>query len=119
MWPRRARPVPVNSRPVGRIISCERGLGSDADKLTITWEADNVKLSVRPITLAFSESYGGPWTLIAAGLENTGRYTWVPDNRISSRIFLRMEIRDESGNIGICGQPGTLLVGRAVKWEGI
>jgi hypothetical protein len=98
-------PLPVNPRPAGKIISCQRGLGSDADKLTITWQAENAGLSARPITLAFSETYGGPWTLIAGGLENTGRYTWVPDNRISSRIFLRMEIRDDAGNIGICDSP--------------
>jgi hypothetical protein len=84
----------------GRITSCQQGLGSDANKLTITWEVDdNARLAPQPITLCLSETLGGPWTTIASGLENTGRYTWTSQNRLPPRIFLRLEIRDEAGNI--------------------
>jgi hypothetical protein len=84
----------------GRITSCQQGLGSDANKLTITWEVDeNARLAPRPITLCLSETLGGRWTTIASGLENTGRYTWEAQNRLPPRVFLRLEIRDEAGNI--------------------
>jgi hypothetical protein len=84
----------------GRITSCQQGLGSDANKLTITWEVDdNARLAPRPITLCLSETLGGPWTTIASGLENTGRYTWTCQDRLPPRVFLRLEIRDEAGNI--------------------
>ena len=33
------------------------------------------------------------------GLENTGKFAWRLDNRAPDRVFLRLEVRDEAGNI--------------------
>jgi hypothetical protein len=33
-------------------------------------------------------------------LDNTGQYAWRPDGRVPERIYLRIEARDEAGNIG-------------------
>jgi len=105
-------PRPDDARPSGRITACEPGLGSDGDKLTIAWEvSDNTHLAARPITLCASETLGGPWTTIAGDLENTGRYTWTPQNRIAGRLFLRLEIRDQSGNIGTYETPEPVALG--------
>ena len=57
-------------------------------------------LDARPIALSFGPGAGGPWTPIAAGLENTGSYRWRLDNRVPDRIYLRLEVRDEAGNVG-------------------
>ena len=54
----------------------------------------------RPISLSFSASAGGPWTPIASGLENTGSYRWRLDSRVPDPIYLRLEVRDEAGNVG-------------------
>jgi hypothetical protein len=89
------------TKPVGRIMAVEPIVAGEANKLTIAWEAnDNQKLAPRPISLYFSETLGGPWTSIAAGLENTNRYTWQFDARAPQRVFLRLEVRDEAGNVG-------------------
>ena len=108
---------PVGNRYVapsaGRITSCRQGLGSDADKLLITWETDaSIKPGPRPITLSYSETLGGPWTTIAGNLDNTGRFNWVFGNRIPPHFFLRLEIRDEMGNIGIYETPDPFALGR-------
>ena len=58
-------------------------------------------LADRPVTLAFSQNPNGPWTTIATGLENTGRYTWTIDSRVPPLIYLRLEVRDEAGNLSI------------------
>ncbi len=89
------------TRPTVRITSAEQGSGPDAANLNIAWEAsDDVMLAARPITLSFSQSRGGPWIPIASGLENTGHYSWAIDNRMPSSVYLRIEARDEAGNLG-------------------
>ncbi len=77
------------------------GKGKDDGQLIITWEASDKMLADRPVTLAFSQNPGGPWTTIATGLENTGRYTWTIDSRVPPLIYLRLEVRDEAGNLSI------------------
>ena len=87
------------TKPSARITAAEQGVGAESGKLVISWTADDQRLDERPISLAFSESPGGPWTTVASGLENTGRYVWPLDNRVPGQIYLRLEVRDEAGNI--------------------
>ncbi len=89
------------TKPTARIISADLGKGKDDGQLMITWEASDKMLADRPVTLAFSQNSGGPWTTIATGLENTGRYTWTIDSRVPPLIYLRLEVRDEAGNLSI------------------
>ena len=98
------------TKPVARILTAGEGTGAEADSLLITWEASDLALAARPITLMFAENPGGPWTVIAAGLENTGRYAWAVPTRLPQRIFLRLEARDEAGNVGTfeTSEPVTL-----------
>jgi hypothetical protein len=92
--------------PVGRILTARQGAGRESDKLFITWEAsDNRELAARPISLSFSERQGGPWTPLAAQLENSGQYTWPLTGNLPPRIYLRLEIQDAAGNLGIYEAP--------------
>lgn len=103
------------TKPSGRITAAQQGQGVDADKLTIAWEAsDNLKLAGRPISISYSETLGGPWKTIANGLENTGHYTWALDSRLPQRAYLRLEIRDEAGNVGICETPEPIALDHSV-----
>ncbi len=87
------------TKPVGRITGAE--VSPDGSELAIRWEASDEVPDPRPISLAFSAGAHGPWTPIASGLENTGSYRWRLDNRVPDRIYLRIEIRDEAGNLGV------------------
>ena len=89
------------SVPEARITSAIYGVGAKAGKLEIGWRAEDANLSSRPITLSFSEQATGPWSTIAAGLENSGVYSWKVDPRTPERIFLRLEVRDEAGNVQV------------------
>ncbi len=90
------------TRPIGRITSTRQGMGPEADKLVITWEAsDNHQLASQPISLSYSGRRGGPWTQIVGGLENSGRFLWAINPSLPQQIFLRLEIRDAAGNMGI------------------
>jgi len=72
-----------------------------AGKLDIRWQADDAHLGSRPITLLVGERPDGPFTVIAAGLPNTGQYWWDPQPRLPRQLFLRLEVRDEAGNVAI------------------
>jgi hypothetical protein len=89
------------TKPTARIVSAQQGVESESGQLIISWQADDKLLAARPISLSFSPTRGGPWTPIAAGLENTGRYAWPIDNRTPPTLFLRLEVRDEAGNVAV------------------
>jgi hypothetical protein len=88
------------TKPNVRLIDATAGTGPQSGELVLRWEANDSALAARPITLYFSDHPGGPWSIIAAGLENTGGYAWRVDSRAPDRIYLRIEARDEAGNIG-------------------
>ena len=89
------------TRPAARILAAAYGQGADAGKLDIRWEAADVNLAQRPVTLLYSERPDGRFAVIAAGLENTGHYLWQFDPRSPRSIYLRLEVRDEAGNVAI------------------
>jgi hypothetical protein len=88
------------TRPTARLISAEAGTGDRAGEIVIRYEANDASLASKPVTLLQSAQPGGPWTTIAAGLDNSGQYTWRFDNSVPDRVYLLLEVRDEAGNIG-------------------
>ena len=93
------------SKPNVRITSIRQGTGEQANHLFIAWDASDNMLADRPISLYFSDNYRGPWTNIAIGLPNSGRYDWLIDSRVPQQVFIRLEARDEAGNVGLCDSP--------------
>lgn len=87
------------TRPTARLLSAEAGAGDRAGEMVIRYEASDALLTKRPITLLQSGQPGGPWTTIAAGLSNTGQYAWRFDETAPERVYLRLEVRDEAGNV--------------------
>ncbi len=93
------------TKPIARITTFDLGTGDHAGELLIHYEASDPMLAARPVTLSFTDHAGGPYSTIAAGLENTGSYTWRFDSRVPERVFLRLEVRDEAGNVGVFETP--------------
>jgi len=89
------------TKPAARITSAVYGTGSRAGELAIHWLADDARLGDRPVNLSFSATPGGPWSPIASGLPNTGQYRWRVDGRVPAQIYLRLQVRDEAGNIAV------------------
>jgi hypothetical protein len=90
-----------STRPAAHLTGAAYGQGEAAGKLDIRWDANDANLGPRPITLAISDRPDGPFAPIAAGLPNTGQYFWEFDPRSPRQIYLRLEVRDEAGNIAI------------------
>lgn len=84
--------------PTAKIAGVE--ISKDCTEMQIRWEVSDELPDSRPISLLFSDRPGGPWTAFASGLENTGSYTWRLDNRVPEQLYLRLEARDEAGNLG-------------------
>ncbi len=89
------------TKPVAKFLPAEQGEGEQGGELLIRWEASDQRPAARPVAIAFSDKPTGPWTTIAAGLENTGQYTWRLDNRVPEQVYLRLEVRDEAGNVTV------------------
>lgn len=89
------------TKPSARIVSAPFGTGSQVGHLLINWQAHDDQLAARPVKLLFSENAAGPWSAIADELPNTGQYAWLVDPRSTRQVFLRLEVRDEAGNVQV------------------
>lgn len=87
-------------KPKTRITAAQYGEGNRIGALVIRYECIDSNLGARPITLSFSDSTSGPWTTIAAGLRNDGDYVWPADPKLPRQIYLRLDCKDEAGNVG-------------------
>jgi hypothetical protein len=89
------------TRPQAKLTGAAYGQGEAAGKLDITWQADDPNLGSRPVTLSIGDRPDGRFTPIATAIPNTGHFLWEYDPRSPRRIYLRLEVRDDAGNIGI------------------
>jgi hypothetical protein len=101
------------ARPTCRLMQLRQERIEQVEQLLIAWEAHDQWLAERPISLSYSEHATGPWLPIATGLENTGRYTWPLDARVPDRFFLRLEARDQAGNVELHQSPEPVILLRA------
>jgi hypothetical protein len=98
------------TKPTARITATD--IAREQAELTIRWEAADAALEPRPVSLWYSDQPGGPWTPIAAGLENAGSFVWRIDNHAPEQLYLRLEVRDEAGNVGADETRTPLLIDR-------
>jgi hypothetical protein len=87
-------------RPYAELTSIAPGHGNEADQLVLRWQAEDDHLAARPVSLFYSSRPTGPWSAIAANLANTGSYTWRFERHVPRRCFVRLEVRDDAGNLG-------------------
>ncbi len=86
------------TKPTVQISSVEITRTGKAPTVEVHWSAKDKNLGPKPITLSYAEQSEGPWTPIAAGVENTGQYEWQPPATAPHRLYLRVEAVDMPGN---------------------
>ncbi|MBL8826189.1 MAG: hypothetical protein JNM18_04335, partial [Planctomycetaceae bacterium] len=98
------------AKPNVQLLPIEQAGDVPAGQLRIRWQGEDLHLGLRPVTLSFAVDPAGPWSSIASGLDNSGRYDWRIDARVPSKIYLRVEVRDEAGNVAqaISAEPVSL-----------
>ncbi|MCL4190619.1 MAG: hypothetical protein KJZ87_02650 [Thermoguttaceae bacterium] len=100
------------TRPLARIAAVEPGAGGQAGQLLIRWEASDARLAERPVSLYARDAAGGEWFPIAAEIENTGQYVWRAHPQTPARLLVRLEVRDEAGNVGVSETPQAVVIGQ-------
>jgi hypothetical protein len=85
-------------RPFAELTEIHRGIGNQADQIVLRWRAVDDNLLSRPVALYYSSRPAGPWSVIAAELENTGEYSWRIERHVPERCYLRLEVRDAAGH---------------------
>jgi hypothetical protein len=88
-------------RPQCKITRAVYGVGNEAGMLVVDYSCSDADLSEQGISLAWSPNLEGPWTEVASGLQNTGLYLWKADPGLPSRVYLKLEVVDKAGNIGV------------------
>jgi hypothetical protein len=98
------------TKPVVKLLDIQPGLIGDSQHLSICWKATDTNLGQRPITLSYAEQVAGPWSVIAANIENTGVYAWQLPPVAPPKFLLRVEAVDLVGNVGIAQTPDPILL---------
>ena len=86
------------SLPDARITGAAYGTGDETGSLIIQYRCIDEHLQPRGVALSFGSTVEGPWTTIAAGLANTGRYSWPADPQLPRAFYLRLDATDRAGN---------------------
>ncbi len=98
--------------PTAELLSAEVGQRNLTGHLVVRWAVADTNLEPRPISLFYGTLPNGPWSTIAAGLENTGGYTWRLERHVPDRFYLRLEARDVAGNLATYQTPSPILLNR-------
>jgi hypothetical protein len=98
------------TKPVVKLLDTQISAGRDGQLLSIRWKASDSNLGPRPITVSCAEQAAGPWTVIAANLENTGLHVWQLPSGVPPRILVRVEAADLVGNVGMAQVPEPVLL---------
>lgn len=101
------------TRPSVQITTTELKSTPQEQRLSIRWDASDKNLTARPITLSYAEKQEGPWTVLAANLENSGKYEWAFPVSVPKRIFVRIEAADLVGHIGQAQTVESVLIDRS------
>jgi hypothetical protein len=88
------------TRPEVHLAGVTPGVDQKQQQVTLTWSASDKNLARHPVSLFWSEKPEGPWKVMAANLENTGKYVWKVPTTIPPSFLVKVEAADLAGNIG-------------------
>jgi hypothetical protein len=84
---------------------------SHAGCLMMIWQATDKNLAEKPVSLEWSEKREGPWDFIGEPqLGNTGRYSWKVPEHAPAKVYLRLTVRDQAGNVAIAQTSEPILI---------
>jgi hypothetical protein len=92
------------TKPFVEMGSVSPGSGDDAAALWITWTARDKNLLPEPVDLYYAATREGPWTPIAKGIRNDGRYRWLAPAGMQL-AYVRVVVTDKAGNTNLSETP--------------
>jgi hypothetical protein len=73
-----------------------------ASCIDIEWTAADKNLGAEPVELYYSVNAAGPWTPIAKGLHNEGKYRWFLPQGMGKQAYVRLVAVDQASNSCRC-----------------
>jgi len=86
--------------PQVRLTTAEPDPAGEPGAMRINWTASDAHLGPQAVSLAYASSPQGPWLPLAIGVPNDGGRVCKFDAQSPDSVFLRIEVRDEAGNLG-------------------
>src|SRR5262249_40955816 len=90
------------TKPVAELTQPKLGPVNDSPSVDVSWTADDKNFGPEPIDLYYSVNQGGPWTPIAKGIRNDGKYRWYLPPGIGAQAYVRLVATDLAGNSCRC-----------------
>ncbi len=90
-----------STKPTVNLMQPTIGTGSDDGTMLITWTASDKNLLSNSVNLSYATKPDGPWDVIVSGYKNAGLYRWTMPSHLSGNVYVRLEVSDRAGNVGI------------------
>jgi hypothetical protein len=79
--------------------------------LLMIWQASDKNLTEKPVSLEWAEQREGPWECIGEPqLANTGRVSWKVPDRAPAKVYLRLKVQDQAGNVAVAQTSEPILI---------
>lgn len=87
-------------KPQVRLTTAEPDNSGRPCVMKINWQATDEHLGPQAVSLAYASHPQGPWLPLALGVANDGGRVCDFDPAGPHSVYLRIEVRDEAGNLG-------------------
>jgi hypothetical protein len=101
------------TKPVVQLIGVAMNVSERTPTLIVSWNAKDRNFGSKPITLLYSERPEGPWSPVAANLQNNGHYEWTMPSCAPSNLCVRVQAADLMGNVGMAQTTTLHIPGRS------
>jgi hypothetical protein len=85
--------------PVVEFLPPQIGRGASRNKVLLRWTANDANLASAPVLLEYAAEQAGPWQKIGDWQANSGRYIWALERGLPGKVYLRLTVKDEAGNV--------------------
>jgi hypothetical protein len=85
--------------PTAQWLPPQVGRGASRNKVLLRWTASDANLGSAPVLLEYAAEAAGPWQKIGDWQANSGRYIWALERGLPGKVYLRMTVKDEAGNV--------------------
>ena len=85
--------------PTGQLLPPQIGRGVSRNKILLRWTASDANLAALPVLLEYAAQPAGPWQKIGDWQANSGRFVWGLERGLPGKVYLRLTVKDEAGNV--------------------
>jgi hypothetical protein len=96
--------------PAVEFLPPQIGRGASRNKVLLRWTASDTNLASAPVLLEYAAEQAGPWQKIGDWQANSGRFIWSLERGLPGKVYLRVTVKDEAGNVTQVPSTEPLLI---------